>query len=251
MKFILFFVSSLISFRAVCQEFGIIDDKDGYVNIRQGPTLDSKIIGRIFESDIFFFSKTGNGDWFTVEYGGQVPKLISEMEEHAKNYYQNDLKWKSNSVEIAGYVHKTRIVALSSLVKLNGQAKNLSRETFVFKNDTLSFQLELRRFNRAIHRIEKGKNGLEIDGHRLYGLQSEYPNQEIKSADLVIRSKEIPIPISDLQDLYEFNLSSLKLSVDKKGVLYIYGFGSDGFSGYSVFWIVKSGKYLKREIGTS
>ena len=55
---------------AGCSDFlqipAIINDSDGYVNVRSGKSSQSKIVGRIKERQIFFFIPSLKSDWWQV-----------------------------------------------------------------------------------------------------------------------------------------------------------------------------------------
>lgn len=70
---------------------GMIDDKNGYVNIREKPEKDSKIVRKIFIRDIFYYTPIGDSDWWpvSIEKGG----------------------------DYIGYIYKTKILNFTNLPK--------------------------------------------------------------------------------------------------------------------------------------
>ena len=70
----------------------IINDTDGYSNLREKPDSKSKIVGRLKTNELFFYSPIGNSDWYPVK--------------------------KEETSEILGYIHKTRITKYSNLPQL-------------------------------------------------------------------------------------------------------------------------------------
>jgi hypothetical protein len=63
---------------------GIINDQDGYSNIREKPDKSSKVVGKLIKDDIFYYTPTNESDWWAV-YKDEGGKLI-------------------------GYIHKSRIL---------------------------------------------------------------------------------------------------------------------------------------------
>ena len=61
----------------------IINDPDGYVNIREKPDIHSRIIRRIRENELFYFTPTSKSDWYPVYLNEALPCI--------------------------GYIHKSRI----------------------------------------------------------------------------------------------------------------------------------------------
>jgi len=50
------------------QRPGIINDPDGYTNIREKPEINSKVVGRLTINDIFYYTPTRNNNWWPVSY---------------------------------------------------------------------------------------------------------------------------------------------------------------------------------------
>jgi len=69
---------------------GIINDPDGYVNIRKGESIKSSVVGKIVKEEVFLF----------------IP-----------NYCKNWWKVKSSDGSVEGYMHKSRIIPLRELSK--------------------------------------------------------------------------------------------------------------------------------------
>lgn len=82
--FQLFFIGFL---HAGFFELAVINDKDGYTNIRDDTTTNSKIIGKVLENEIFIFRKT-EGDWWNT---------------------------RGANGNLVGYIHKSRVAPLKEL----------------------------------------------------------------------------------------------------------------------------------------
>ena len=72
-------------------EVAMIKDPDGFVNIRDKPTFNSKIIGRLYKNEIFYFTNVSNSEWYPVR--------------------------KNENTEIIGYIHKSKILRFSDFPK--------------------------------------------------------------------------------------------------------------------------------------
>jgi uncharacterized protein YgiM (DUF1202 family) len=70
------------------QEKAIINDPDGYTNIREEQNSKSRILGKVKEGQVFFFYANPSSDWWQVEFNA------------------------SNSDEINGFIHKSRIIPI-------------------------------------------------------------------------------------------------------------------------------------------
>jgi hypothetical protein len=245
-RFILFNLFLLISLRAIGQ-FAIINDIDGYTNVRKDKRSTSEIIGRIFNDDVFLIAKEDDtGEWINVFYYAE----LDEIEPYKKDYYLKECHCTTDFIYFNGYVHKSRVLPLESL---NDIIKNrqLSNGILSLKNDSITFNIMARQFISAQHHIQHDDDGWveKIDGKQPRGVDGGLPKIGIKSLSLVINSNIIEIPKEDYADLYEPNLRSLKLYTDKRGVIYIYmPSNSDGAGGYDAAWIIKENKYLKRYV---
>jgi hypothetical protein len=71
---------------------GIINNADGYTNLREKSDSKSKIVGRLKINELFFYSPIGDSDWYPVK--------------------------KTETGKIAGYIHKSRIIKYSNFPKL-------------------------------------------------------------------------------------------------------------------------------------
>jgi uncharacterized protein YgiM (DUF1202 family) len=96
----------LISFRGFGQDVSIINDKDGHVNVRESTSAQSKIIGKMYENDVFYCILSKDSNWCEV-------------------YMDNGA---------TGYIHKTRITRLSDLQKLNANKGSWRDEQLTINN---------------------------------------------------------------------------------------------------------------------
>lgn len=69
---------------------GSVNDKDGYVNIRNGPSSTAKVTGTLTNRDYFYYIPNGNSDWW------QVART-------------------ENLKALTGYVHKSRILKFNDM----------------------------------------------------------------------------------------------------------------------------------------
>lgn len=69
---------------------GIINDKDGYTNVREAPSNEAKVIDKITDKEFFYYVPNSNSDWWQVSR-------------------KDDIK------AIVGYLHKSRILKYSAM----------------------------------------------------------------------------------------------------------------------------------------
>lgn len=69
---------------------GVINDKDGFTNVREGPSTESKVIDKITANEYFFYIPSSTSDWWQVSRKDDVKAII-------------------------GFVHNSRILKYSSI----------------------------------------------------------------------------------------------------------------------------------------
>jgi hypothetical protein len=67
---------------------GIINDSDGYTNIRKQPNAKSKIVRRILKNELFFFTPTSKSDWYRV-YCNQLSPCIGYIHKSKITVYDD------------------------------------------------------------------------------------------------------------------------------------------------------------------
>jgi hypothetical protein len=80
------------------KKIGVINDPDGYTNLRAGKGVSFKIIDKILENEIFYNEDDSNENW--------LPVTITRCACDESDDYSN---------EIEGYVHRSRILELNKL----------------------------------------------------------------------------------------------------------------------------------------
>ncbi|MEL7222725.1 MAG: hypothetical protein AAGJ93_15495, partial [Bacteroidota bacterium] len=82
-------------------KYAVIDDVDGYVNVREAPGIHSNIVGKIFEEEVFWVSmeETEKG-WFYVNFmqKSTTKTAINKTDRLVDNKHLQ-----------SGYIHGSRI----------------------------------------------------------------------------------------------------------------------------------------------
>ncbi|MCD8742026.1 SH3 domain-containing protein [Mucilaginibacter roseus] len=222
-----FLLLSLLLNTIVClgQSFAIINDKDGFVNIRKQPSLEAKIIARINDDEIFWIEELKQ-DWYGVYFSKG-----DESDVTAKR----------------GYIHKSRVKLISNLAKLG--IRSVKPNARIIGNDSIAVSVHSSKFNMKKHKAEYINDALvTIDNKHFWGTDGNAPKRHILSLEVFINHLNIAIPKSAYNDLYEPTLRSLNCYVPNKSTLYIIMENGDGAGGYFVIWIIKNNKYQRRSI---
>ena len=223
---LLFFLISNVVFAQVIEGgFAVINDKDGYVNVRKEKSVHSKVLKKLDNNTLIFvleYDKAQEGNWIYADNEGYI--------------YNDRVKWIHNFPQIA-----------------KGIAKG---NTIVFEGKEIQVVLSTEKFDKNKHSFKYHKEYRDIiekiDGEPFWGTDGNMPKREYKSIEVKIRGKQVSIPQSAYNDLYESYLYTEFNSVhyDKDNdILYIVALNSDGAGAYMVCWQIEKGVYKGRKVG--
>ena len=225
MKFfiVLFLLISDIVF-AQEEAFAVINDKDGYVNVRKGKSAQSKVLKRLNNKTIVFvynYDKATDGNWIYTDEEGYI--------------YNDRVKW----------IHKFPIIA-------KGIAKG---NTIVFEGKEIQVVLTSGKFDKSKHSFEYFKDsptGIEvIDDELPYGTDGKMPTTEYRSIEINIHGKRVSLPKDAYSDLYEptFLTDHNSVYYDKESdILYIVANNNYAERPYKVCWQIEKGVYKGRKV---
>ena len=223
---LLFFLISNVVFAQVIEGgFAVINDKDGYVNVRKEKSVHSKVLKKLDNNTLIFvfeYDKAQEGNWI---------------------YADNE-----------GYIYNDRVKWIEKLPKI---AKGITKgNTIVFERKEIQVALSTEKFDKSKHSFKYHKEYRDIiekiDGKPFWGTDGNMPKREYKSIEVKIRGKQVSIPQSAYNDLYESYLYTEFNSVhyDKDNdILYIVANNGDGAGAYMVCWQIEKGVYKGRKVG--
>ena len=221
---ILFFLLTTNAFaQGPFGDYAVVKDKDGYVNIRTKENVKSKIVG-------------------TLPNNTLVYEFLDE-EFNPSNWVHID----------SGYVHKSRLKMIGEFPSIGKGKEQGNSITIAGKG--ISVTITTQKFDKTKHKITKKKHKyyeeLIIDGKRAQGADF-IPENHYKSIVVNINGKNVSIPKSAYDDLYEVWVYPYNNEVyyDKEDdVLYIFVRCGDGANAYKVCWQIVKGEYKTRIIG--
>ena len=205
--------------------FAVINDKDGYVNVRKEKSVHSKVLKKLDNNTLIFvleYDKAHDGNWI---------------------YADNE-----------GYIYNDRVKWIEKLPKI---AKGITKgNTIVFEGKEIQVTLSTEKFDKSKHSFKYHKEYRDIiekiDGKPFWGTDGNMPKREYKSIEVKIRGKQVPIPKSAYNDLYESSLyiefNSVHYDKDND-ILYIVANNGDGAGSYMVCWQIEKGVYKGRKVG--
>ncbi|WP_314203702.1 SH3 domain-containing protein [Capnocytophaga bilenii] len=211
--------------------YAVVKDKDGYVNIRAKESVKSKIVGTLPNN--------------TLVYGLFDTTQDETGEEIFFNWIAVD----------KGYVHKSRLKMIGEFPSIGKGKEQGNSITIAGKG--ISVTISTQKFDKTKHKITKKKHKyyeeLIIDGKSAQGTDTSFiPENHYKSIIVTINGKNVSIPKSAYDDLYQVwvNPYNNEVYYDKEDdVLYIFVRCGDGANAYKVCWQIVKGEYKTRIIG--
>ncbi len=203
-------------------DYAVVKDKDGYVNIRAKENVKSKIVGTLPNNTLVY-------GFFDKEY--------------------NPTNW----IEVdKGYVHQSRLKKISDFRAIEGKVQGNS---IIFDDKDVKVTITKQKFDKTKHKITKKGQGsyeqLIIDGKEIiYGWDGSLAQDHYKSITVTMKGKNVPIPKSAYDDLYEISYFSSSIYYDEEAeALYIYVVNGEAGLAYQVCWQIVKGEYKTRIIG--
>lgn len=232
-----FILLSLIYTTIHAQEFAVIKDKDGFVNVRKEKNKTSPVVGKLYSLEAFT-CMPDQSDWWHI-------------------WYARDAE-TGNPSYIEGFVHKSRIVVLnnhatvnpknvyadSAVLNVHGLIVIIKKQAFRAKNNKLQY-------SKAQPRENIGRILQKINGKNFWGTDGDIPKEVITDISVAKNKEPIVIPRNAFNDLYQPNLKTLSVYFGPENTLYIFMQNSDGAGSYAIFWIIKNNKFYKRYIDNS
>ena len=215
-----------ICFNATAQQFAIIHDKDGFVNVRQTASVGKNITDTLAnDRPVFCFEKEGN--WVNVFY---VKK--GKMQ--------------------AGYIHQDRIVYLSTFDSIPLVKQSAALAVFQKANRTITIATGKFDSSKSKLTYKKSENSRflsQIDGKRIWGTDGDVPKRKYLSIQIQNGNEPFVLPNRYLQNLFEPNLHTTNVYVDPKTqTFYIAAWNSDGAGGYVVLWVIKGHQVTEYQV---
>lgn len=221
---ILAFLSIIVTNKLFSQ--AVVNDKDGYVNVRSESNMKSKIIDTLHNGHIIFPLEK-EGIWREVDY------------------------YKNGEI-LSGYVYDDRTKEIvGSFPEI--ERKKFNENEIVLGNNSIEILVSQRKFEPKNHTFTYDKKNKTlitlIDNKIYYGKDGGMPSKEYYEIKVKIADKIIQFPKTATENLYEPSLNNILANYDKEqNIIYISSINSDGAGSYIVVWKIKKGKYEGRYV---
>lgn len=216
----------------------IINDKDGYSNVREKPDQNSKIIGKIVEHQAFAIDsyvqdeENKSKDWIAVKFPININKNVGFT--------------KFEDEEKSGYIHKSRLVELEKLPKF--EKNELNSDKVIHQNKDFEVIIETQAFKKSGHKITQTDNGLFlIDGEKAFPY---YGGDTTEIKNITVKSKNITynFPKITFKNLMRTDAKNSVVYNGNNGEFYIVFNAGDGGDSYNIIFCVKDNRLISRTI---
>ncbi len=213
-------------------EFCIVQDSDGYTNVREKPDLKSKVIAKVDHGQIVWI------------YAGAVKK------------WPNVIFMDREGKERAGFIHASRVKPLTDFESITGKVSE-EDQAEVFEKGELNVRIEIEPFDLEGRELtykevsEDERYLIEIDGSEYWGTDGGMPREQYKKIVIQQGEKTIVLPGEALKNLFNPGLYPGNTRVvlnPADDAIYITSFNSDGAGGYTVAFVIQKGKYRSRAV---
>jgi hypothetical protein len=219
---ILFIILSLSSLNAQFNLPFIINDKDGYTNLREQPNGKSKIVGKVYKNQIFL--------------------AIGEPCEDNPGYDPSNNWVYVATDDISGYIYSRNIMQLYKLppIKLKGNfklSKNIKETIISGENDSIRIIMRLQSFNEQNHegRVYGGSSDIPEENIKYHLIENE-----IKEVEIFCKNKKTVLLKNEIKNYCD--VISMSAYIGYKGEIYL-GIGGGGDAAqYGVWFSIVNGE---------
>lgn len=205
---------------AFSQQFALINDPDGWTNVRSAPNTYDKPLARLTNgTPVLVVDRQGN--WYSV---------------------------MADSID--GFVYYNRLQYLSIFVPLPVAKK--STDHWAWGNDSILIEMKRGPFSAAGKTIgyQRGTHFVEkINGKPFWGCDGHLPSMGYRSVEIHLKGETIALPPAAIEDLFQPCFSCTAAYFDPAtNTCYLCANNSDGAGGYYVLWIIGPDGYQSRSV---
>ncbi len=213
-------------------DFGFIQDKDGYVNVRENSSLTSKVTSKLNNNEIVY----------------------CVMDEGENNFF---LVNASNGV--TGFVYKNRINNFSGYTSI--KLSQYSREKAVYSDKNIVVEVHAKKaiLDPKHYKTFKGKYKY-FNNKKFFGTDGTLPNNDFLQLDkIIVKEKDNRIEISRTElEQYFFpkdgidggknELADFKIYYLNNNIFILNTFNDVGAAAYNIILNVKNGKIVTNKV---
>ncbi|RSP95284.1 SH3 domain-containing protein [Acinetobacter baumannii] len=228
LKFIVFTAFMIGSIEALHADFGLIQDKDGYVNVRENSSLSSKVTSKLNNNEI----------------------VSCVMDEETNNFC---LVNASNGA--TGFVYKNRINNFSGYTSI--KLSQYSREKVIYSDKNIIVEVYAKKAisDPKLYKTFKGKYKY-FNNKKFFGTDGSLPDNNFLQLDkIIVKEKDNRIEISRTElEQYFFpkdgidegknELADFKIYSLNNNIFILNTFNNGGAAAYNIVLNIKNGKLV-------
>ncbi|MEQ1137442.1 SH3 domain-containing protein [Acinetobacter seifertii] len=228
LKFIVFTTFMIGSTEASYADFGFIQDKDGYVNVRENSSLSSKVTTKLNNNEI----------------------VSCVMDEETNNFC---LVNASNGV--TGFVYKNRINNFSGYTSI--KLSQYSKEKAVYNDKNIIVEVYAKKaiLDSKLYKNFKGEYKY-FNNKKFFGTDGTLPNNDFLQLDKIIikdKDKKIEIGKNDIEQYFfpkngidgdKNELADFKIYYLNNNIFILNTFNDGGAAAYNIVLNVQNGKVV-------
>ena len=202
----------------------VVEDADGFSNLRAGPSNDSKVLGRVPSGGVLAVDESSKSDW---------ARAILE------------------TPDLAVYIHGSRLRRLEKWrVVRAGKAKPDTSARLISAGFEVS--VSAAPFRAEKHVLTRNRDGMvRVDGRLPWGQDGGLPRNDLVLT-VTRNGTAVKLPPEAVANLYEPSPGTLTLLAPASGGTHAHALflmeNGDGAGGYCVVWAFKDGRYLNRAV---
>ncbi|MEI1688258.1 SH3 domain-containing protein [Acinetobacter baumannii] len=227
-KFIVFTAFMIGSIEVSYADFGFIQDKDGYVNVRENSILNSKVTSKLNNNEI----------------------VSCVMDEQTNNFC---LVNASNGV--TGFIYKNRINNFSGYTSI--KLSQYSREKAVYNDKNIIVEVYAKKaiLDPKLYKTFKGEYKY-FNNKMFFGTDGSLPNNDFLQLDKIIiksKDKKIEIGKNDIEQYFfpkngidsdKNELADFKIYYLNNNIFILNTFNNGGAAAYNIVLNIKNGRVV-------
>ncbi|MBE7493973.1 MAG: SH3 domain-containing protein [Verrucomicrobiaceae bacterium] len=208
----------------VLDSLRIVEDPDGYTNVRSGPSTKSKVVGKVLSGAVVAIEPEQQGDWALLYF--------------------------HDTTEESRYIHSSRLKSVKSWKQHAVTKADADNMSGVLSRQGFEARVQALPFVAKDHRITRDKQGMhKVDGEWPWGRDGDLPAFSLSLA-VTQGGRAVPIPKEATNHLYEPSMDTMVLVTpgDPAQHALLVMLNGDGAGGYCVVWAFQAGKYRGRAV---
>ncbi len=243
-------------------KIGLINDPDGYTNVRLKPDSESLVVGTISKNEYFFYT-ISNSNWYSVKTLKGLKGYVHKSRiNNANNNKQicatinsidpSDSSYDKDTIVNINSLNKKTPFLIKELIypRLNQQEK--SDNTILFSEEDIKIEISKNEFNLDDYNVVNDGGNLSVKTKEGDGVYGGYANPKYIIQSIVITLYKEVFNISSKEFYNLLDPSFEKVIVYKKSnkqiIISMTGADNNASENYNVLFVLDKGELLKKYV---